>query len=206
MISKVTSQHFELIARVCLVCLLLVSSAFVFWLFSQGGSNELMVAVSNGDLETVREVLEKQPDLINQRLMSRSPLHVAVIKRDAGMARLLIQYGAKIDARDEAGNTSLIIAAIHMDVEMAKLLVDSGADPKIQDHHGNTVFHHLAYGGYGREGKKFAQFMKASGSNPKIRNQYGYQSWQIAELNRKKWFARFLKRQASTFQKAENQS
>jgi hypothetical protein len=57
-------------------------------------------AVEKGDLDAVRDVLRRRPEIVNRYRPhhgDRLPLHVAVANRDAAMTRLLMEHGA--DAR-----------------------------------------------------------------------------------------------------------
>ena len=56
------------------------------------------------------------------------PLRLAAETGVVEMARLLIDKGAKIDSRDETGDTPLINAVQHGHIEMAKYLLEKGAD------------------------------------------------------------------------------
>jgi ankyrin repeat protein len=42
---------------------------------------------------------------------------------------LLLRYGARIDARNSAGETALVLAVRAGQPEVARLLVDAGASP-----------------------------------------------------------------------------
>ena len=60
------------------------------------------------------------------------PLHEAV-HGDWGSpiaVRLLLEYGAKVDARDENGQTPLMVAADHGELDCIWLLLQAGADPR----------------------------------------------------------------------------
>ena len=57
-------------------------------------------AVERGDLDTVRDMLRQRPELVNRdrpRHAEQIALHIAVLRRDAAMTRLLMENGA--DAR-----------------------------------------------------------------------------------------------------------
>jgi len=54
-------------------------------------------AVESGDLEAVRELLTRRPEIVDQG-RGMSPLNLAVQRRDLGMARLLLEFGANPDA------------------------------------------------------------------------------------------------------------
>lgn len=61
----------------------------------------------------------------------RSPLHLAVNKGKTGVASMLIERGATVDAVSSIdGATPLLIAVIKEDTDMVALLLRHGADPK----------------------------------------------------------------------------
>lgn len=54
------------------------------------------------------------------------------------MARLLIERGAQVDARDEDEDTPLHMVAWKNSVDVAKLLIEYGADLNAKDESGRT--------------------------------------------------------------------
>ena len=64
----------------------------------------LHAAVKRGDLAAMRRLLEADPALANARSETDArgtfPLHVAAEFGQAGSARLLLEYGADVSARD----------------------------------------------------------------------------------------------------------
>ena len=64
------------------------------------------------------------------------PLHSAAAARDAESARLLIEAGADLDARQAGGFTALQAAAHHDDEAIAALLLRHGADPALRNDEG----------------------------------------------------------------------
>ena len=69
-----------------------------------------------------------------------TPLHVAVGGRHEEVARLLLERGADITARDESGHTPLHLAARGEDKGILGLLWDRGADRYARDKGGLTPF------------------------------------------------------------------
>jgi uncharacterized protein len=64
------------------------------------------------------------------------------------MVELLIDRGAKVDARDAAGRTPLMIAAGFTHTSVVRLLLASGADPKAEDSTlGDTPLHYAVHSG-----------------------------------------------------------
>lgn len=88
---------------------------------------EFMRACAAGDLNTLRDLLQKDPTLARGRLAGTTGLHVAVHRPDA--VRLLIEYGADPNARDDGDNaTPLHFAAASGVLESVRVLLDAGAD------------------------------------------------------------------------------
>ena len=58
---------------------------------------KLHEAVENADLNSVRELLTRRPEIVDQG-RGMSPLNLAVQRRDLGMAKLLLEFGANPDA------------------------------------------------------------------------------------------------------------
>lgn len=67
---------------------------------------------------------------------------------DAAGVRLLLNYKARVDARDRAGRTALLAACADGNVEVAETLLEAGADRNAHDAEGITPL--LAAAGHGR--------------------------------------------------------
>lgn len=65
-------------------------------------------------------------------------LQSAVAQGDVAQAALLLDQGAVIDARDEAGRTPLMLAVTEDRLEIVRLLLARGADPNAADSAGHT--------------------------------------------------------------------
>ena len=87
-----------------------------------------MRACAAGDLNGLRELLQRDPALAREHLAGGTTgLHVAVRHPDA--ARLLIEHGADPNARDTGDNaTPLHFAAAAGILESVRMLLDAGAD------------------------------------------------------------------------------
>lgn len=98
-------------------------------------TDRLHIAVENGDLDRVRELIE-YGDNVNafDDILARTPLHYAAIGEHFAIATYLLEAGADVNAhkKDVIGETPLGEIAANCSVEMAQLLVDAGADPSIQ--------------------------------------------------------------------------
>lgn len=89
-------------------------------------------------MEALRRLLDEDPELIEAEY-PMPLLIVASLTASVGAARLLIERGAALDAREETnGLTPLMVACHTGDVGMAALLLDRGADPTLRNTRGLT--------------------------------------------------------------------
>jgi len=93
----------------------------------------IMVAAQAGDVTTLAERLDANPELIDalggRGMEKATPLSIAALRNQHGAARLLIARGADVNKRDFPDNAGpLHFAAAHADLEMIRLLVEAGAD------------------------------------------------------------------------------
>ncbi len=72
----------------------------------------------------------------------------AAIGGDAGITGLLLDAGARHDARAKLGWTALGLAAVKGHVEVARTLLDAGADPGARDAYGWTPLMRAAHHGH----------------------------------------------------------
>lgn len=57
-------------------------------------ASELHSAVERGDIEAAESLLRRRPEIVDMGRGEMRALHMAVLRRDAAMARLLLQHGA----------------------------------------------------------------------------------------------------------------
>ncbi|HTA22114.1 MAG TPA: ankyrin repeat domain-containing protein [Terriglobales bacterium] len=101
---------------------------------------QLINAVHAGDLETIRTILDRQPELVNAgtdlpRLDRPSDtvamrlIHLAIAEAKADVLRLLIERGADLNARNADGRLPLHDCFELNHDDFAKILLDAGAIP-----------------------------------------------------------------------------
>lgn len=106
-------------------------------------AQEIFDAVNNGDLAKIKELVKKDPQMINARNPRQStPLIVAASLDNEEIAKYLIEKGADILAINVNNFTPLSIAGI----KVAQLLVEKGADINMETANGTALRRALLYG------------------------------------------------------------
>jgi uncharacterized protein len=99
-------------------------------LLAHGAKHTLLSAVAMGDVEAIRQLVRDGADL-NQRMdrtsHRRTPLHLAVIKKQPHSVATLLELGADPEVEDAGGLTPLDQAALTGEQEMVQELLDRGA-------------------------------------------------------------------------------
>lgn len=108
-------------------------------LLERGAKHHIFSAVAMGDPALVRRVVEEDPDALSRRRsrfeQGQTALHFALAAPNAiaprpaqyDIARLLIQLGADVEAKDDMGRTPLAVAMLRGDLEAMRLLEQAGA-------------------------------------------------------------------------------
>jgi ankyrin repeat protein len=101
-------------------------------LVERGARHHIFSAMSVGDLDLIRTLVEQNPGLLDRR-MSRfeqglTPLHFAMSRKRYDMLDLLIELGADLEAEDMSGQTALVVAMLRGDREAMSRLHAAGAN------------------------------------------------------------------------------
>jgi uncharacterized protein len=100
------------------------------FLLAHGAKHTLLSAVAMGDVDVIRALAAGGADL-NQRMdrtnHRRTPLHLAVVKKQVPALAALIELRADVNLEDAVGLTALDQAALDGHGEMTRLLIDAGA-------------------------------------------------------------------------------
>jgi hypothetical protein len=107
----------------------------------------LFLGVYSDNIAIVIEQLAKGVDVNARNKTGETPLHVT---QDPAIAKLLIEYGADINARDDLG----MVPVFNKELPTAKVLFAAGTDINIRSERGNTLLIWWAYSGY-LEGMKY---------------------------------------------------
>jgi serine/threonine protein kinase len=92
--------------------------------------------------------------------------------RSLKMLKDLLNYGAKIDAKDYANNTPLIAAIIAKNDDITKLLIAKGADVDKSGNNGNSPLI-VAIDDRGKDNVDLIKILLDKGANPNLRNEKG---------------------------------
>ncbi|MDY6982047.1 MAG: ankyrin repeat domain-containing protein, partial [Pseudomonadota bacterium] len=86
-------------------------------------------AAQQGDLATVRQLLQQGADVNEPQIDGSTALHWAAQANDTTLVRVLIEAGADASARNRVGAPPLLPASINGNADILALLLDAGADP-----------------------------------------------------------------------------
>lgn len=94
------------------------------------GETPLMMAALKGRTDWARRLIERGAKLERE---GWTPLHYAATGPEAPLVALLLDKGARIDARSPNGSTPLMMAARYGSEDSVKLLLTRGADLKLRN-------------------------------------------------------------------------
>jgi len=85
-------------------------------------------AVSNNDISSTRNLIEQKVNLNETGAHGKTPLHIASWHGNTEIGKLLIENGARIEAKNSIQETPLHVAAWKGNIGFVKLLVENNAD------------------------------------------------------------------------------
>ncbi|CAF1097038.1 unnamed protein product [Didymodactylos carnosus] len=98
----------------------------------------LFEAVNNQEYDKVLDLLQKGIDPCIADEHQRTPIHIASTKKNSAIVKILIDFGADIDAQDSLSNTPLHLACVTGRLDVASILLKSGANVFALDNSGIT--------------------------------------------------------------------
>ena len=97
-------------------------------------------AVDDGDFEEVKRLVERGSEINARHPESgNTPLGQAATYGHRGIAKYLIQQGARVSGRNRDGNTPLHIAAFFCDFDLVTMLLEQGANREKKNRKGESA-------------------------------------------------------------------
>ena len=172
------------IIMLSVICLILSSTVF---------ANSLTDAIGKGDIDTVRSALKKGAN-VNSKAGEAPALIMALQLEHPDIARLLIEKGAKIEAKEDyMKSTALHEAAYRQYLDIVRLLVEKGAKVNEKNSIGFTPFRYAAMDYFSKEDAgDIILFLIAKGANVNEKDKKGETALHGLALNGKIHLLRIL--------------
>lgn len=146
------------------------------------GSTPLHKSAWQGDLETMKQLLDAGADINVCDNEQTTPLHKAAFKGNAAVCRLLLERGARVDIRDKNGGTALYNACYNGHMMCVELLAQmEGDNPStvLRDTSGRTPLHAAACWGHWEVVHKLLE----CGADPNLADDEGSTPLHLAAFN-----------------------
>ena len=135
-------------------------------------AQDIHEAAKNGDVETVKILLQQNHLLINNRSKEKnySLLHSAFIGENVDLIKHLINEGADVNAKDSENYSVLNRACVYGMTEIVSILIDKGAEVQNDFNvFGTHPVHFSAYNGY----VDITKLLLQNGADVNIPNKWG---------------------------------
>jgi ankyrin repeat protein len=144
-------------------------------------SQEIIDSVKQGDIRSVKDLLEENPEWVHQQdRVHYKPLHWAAMLRNRKMAELLISYGADIDDRSNNQHLTPIQCGLMFrygdDPAVLDFLVDRGANIGREGNEGIRNLRIASAAGY----ERLVRLLICGGVDVNGRNRYGLTALHVA--------------------------
>lgn len=131
---------------------------------SERTKKSLHEAARENDIESIKILLERShPDMRDSS--GKTPLHEACLKGHVAAVELLLNSGAKVDARRPNGFTPLHYVAANGHKDVCSVLLAHGAECTVPDRLGDTPFHMACRHGFLSVVKLFCTFQSTCGGS-----------------------------------------
>jgi ankyrin repeat protein len=157
-------------------------------------NTELMEAIRTQDVQKVRGMISAGANVnanmntTNQSGITPLMATAATLDGPIEMARLLLEKGAKVNAKDWLGWTPLMYASYNGRTDLAKLLLNKGAEVNAVSNTGWTPLMYAAYKGQVEIGKLLIE----NGADLNAKTREGETALSIAESRGESGFAELL--------------
>ena len=143
------------------------------------GESPLMAAARAGSLEAVKLLLAHRADVsAKESWRGQTALMWAVTEQHIGVAEVLVEQGADVHARSNAGFTPFLFAARTGNREMVRLLLEAGANVNDAAPDGMTALVMASANGF----ESLAVFLLENGADPNAKDGNGVTAMHYAML------------------------
>jgi ankyrin repeat protein/L-ascorbate metabolism protein UlaG (beta-lactamase superfamily) len=144
------------------------------------GSQDIYIAVSSGDLASIKALIKQDPGLLNAKNSgAMTPLNFAAEQNQYEAAKLLLDMGADPTLGDNENSRPIHLAAVSGSVSIAELLLSKGIDIDSRDINDMTPLLFAA----SRGKLEMVQFLISRGANVKATTINGFSSLQMAAIS-----------------------
>jgi ankyrin repeat protein len=155
----------------------------------------LQRAVSKGQDDTVKTLIEDGADIQAANVRGQAPLHLASMTDNVDMVRTLVDKGADVDVKDPADNIRpLHNCAINDCIDVCEFLLKHGADMDAQTRQGDTALHLAAKHG----NADLVSLLLGYHADYSLRNRDGLTAEQIASSRSDSRIVRLIQNQANS--------
>jgi ankyrin repeat protein len=111
-------------------------------------SSDVFELSRQGRFEKIKELIMKEPDLVNKKDKDGiTLLHIVALSEEKENILFLLSHGADINAVDNFDVTPLMLVSDDETFDSAVLLLEKGARTDLKDKDGNTALHYAANSG-----------------------------------------------------------
>jgi ankyrin repeat protein len=169
----ITPLHFAAIGGHTEAARILLDSGADLHSKTYSGISPLYGAVSGGQLATCRFLISRGANVNQSTNDNATPLHAATSR---GIAEVLVNAGADVEAKNRFGFTPLHIAAHYNFIDVAQFLLSKKADIECKTENGWTPLCEAIYS----RNKDMAEFLILKGANVNIKTPVGTTPLKIA--------------------------
>ncbi len=150
--------------------ILILSAILLVLMRNDTHAAQIHQAVQNGDLASVKALVEKDAASVNNRDGDgRMPLHWACRGRSLEMVAYLVEKGADVNALDSNQIAPIHSLAARNFTEAAALLISKSAEISVRDYVNQTPLHHAAAAGH----KEILSLLTQKGAELEIKDNWG---------------------------------
>ncbi len=168
-----------------IIIALLAISFFALPLLAQ----DILKAAQQGDVDTVKKLLNENPDLIKTKdEHGITPLHAASYGGYKEIIELLLSKGTDVNINDNNGRTPLFFAAGNGSIDICTLLIEKGAKINVANKYDRTPLLYAIW----RNHKDLAEFLITKGAEINFKDTDGFTPLHYVSMEGQKDFADML--------------